>query len=190
MAFLRPCSALLSLMVAVPLVAQAPAQQSPSPDLVAAKPAAAAPAGQDTAVTWVEVGSHNGDLRGKLHELLLAQVAKARAKGLTPFMEFGATWCGPCQALEASLHNKDVVDAFSGAYVIHIDANEWDTDDELVPLGFKGGGMPILMAMDKNARITGQLNGAWDGGNPAKIKSYVQAHLWKAESKLAKVAAR
>jgi thiol-disulfide isomerase/thioredoxin len=131
----------------------------------------------DTTVMWVRLGSNQGSLRGKLPQLLKAEIAKAKALGLTPFLVVGATWCGPCQQLEASLHQKDFVDAFSGAYMIHLDMDEWDVKAELTPLGFKNEGIPIIAALDKNSKVISQLE---DNEYTAKaIKQYLSANLWE-----------
>lgn len=191
MSTLRPFSALLGLAVAVPLLAQAPTQRSAtfSVGSDAAKPAAApaASATTDTAVTWIDLRSNQGELRGKLPQLVQAEIAKARAQGRTPFLEVGATWCGPCVALEQSLHNKDIIDAFAGTYIVHLDANEWDIEDDMGPLGFKGGTIPAILAIDKNGKVQSELHGETDA---APIKKFLQAHMWKGKPATSKVAVK
>jgi len=179
---IRPLSALLALVVAAPL---AVAQTLTMPSSTAStSPAPAAAVAADT-VPWVALSSKQGELRGKLPQLVAAEIAKAKASGLTPFFEVGATWCGPCQALEASVRNKDkdIVDAFAGAYIIHLDVNEWDEEDELVPLGIEGGQMPFIAAIKPNGHVVAQLGGVIAA---APIKEFVQGHLWKTTTSASK----
>jgi thiol:disulfide interchange protein len=178
---IRPLSALVALVVAAPLAA-AQTLTMTSSTASTSSPAPAATVAADT-VPWVELSSKQGELRGKLPQLVAAEIAKAKASGLTPFLEVGATWCGPCQALEASLHNKDMVDAFAGAYVIHLDVNEWDTQDEMAPLGIEGGGMPFVVAINPKGHAVAQLKGE---STAAPIKQFVQAHLWKSTTTASK----
>jgi thiol-disulfide isomerase/thioredoxin len=127
-------------------------------------------------VVWNELSSHMGDLRGKLPELLKARMDSAHAQGRTMFVEVGATWCGPCLELEANLKKPEFIDAFAGTSIVHLDANEWDVEDDMAPIGIKGGVMPIIIAMDpKTPKATVQLNGVIDA---AGIKKFLNAHRW------------
>lgn len=132
-------------------------------------------AGTDS-VAWHELSSNMGDLRGKLPELLKARMDSAQAQGRTLFVEVGATWCGPCLQLEADLKKPEFIDAFSGTSIVHLDANEWDVEDDMGPIGIKGGVMPIIIAMDpKNPKAVEQLNGVIDAPG---IKKFLDAHRW------------
>jgi thiol-disulfide isomerase/thioredoxin len=124
---------------------------------------------------WTDLRSDNGKWRGKLPQLLDAQITKARATGRTPFVEVGATWCGPCRELEHNLHTPPIIDAFAGAYVIHLDVNEWDLDVDLTPVGITGGVMPFIVALDTTGHATAELRGKIDAPS---IKTFVRAHLW------------
>ena len=169
---LRSILALSSIVLAAPLTAQTTALGSTR--MVAT---AATIAQTDTAVTWIELRSNQGKLRGKLPQLLKTEIARAKALGLTPFLELGATWCGPCRELEANLHKKDFIDAFSGAYMIHLDIDDWDIRSELGPLGYTQMGIPIIAALNKDGRLTSELED--DEYTAASIKKYVRANAWK-----------
>lgn len=171
---IRALPTVLAFVLAAPL-ASAQSLKISSKD---STPPAAASATTDS-VTWIELSSKQGELRGKLPQLVADEMAKAKANGQTPFLEVGATWCGPCQALEASLRNKEMIDAFSKAYVIHLDVNEWDTQDEMGPLGIDGGTMPFIAALNPKGHVVAQLKGDIEAKD---IKKFVQAHLWTAKT--------
>jgi thiol-disulfide isomerase/thioredoxin len=127
-------------------------------------------------VVWNELSSHMGDLRGKLPQLLKERMDSAHAQGRTMFVEVGATWCGPCLELEANLKKPEFIDAFAGTSIVHLDANEWDVEEDMGPIGITGGVMPIIIAMDpKTPKATKQLNGVIDA---AGIKKFLDAHRW------------
>lgn len=173
--FLAVTLLLLMSPVIVPAAAQGTLRVSNS---AAPAPSASSP---DTAVAWVAILSNHGALRGQLPKLLAAEIAKAKALGRTPFIEIGALWCGPCKELEASLQRKEMIDAFSGSYVIHLDANEWDVDSELKPLGFVTDEvdcnvLPFLGALDKRGRVISQMD---HDIHPAVIKKFIREHLWQ-----------
>src|SRR4051794_466995 len=69
--------------------------------------------------TVVEPNPAEGDLA----PILKAEAAKALQLGRKPFVEFGATWCGPCNALKKSLNDPLMKQAFEGTYIIQIDVD-------------------------------------------------------------------
>ena len=150
-----------------------------------ATPSAAIP----DSVTWIDLSSKQGELRGKLPQLIAAEIAKAKASGQTPFVEIGATWCGPCQALEASLHTQEMMHAFAGAYVIHLDVSEWDEEEEIFPIGIHaqtGWYMPLLVAINPKGHAVAQTFGL----TAITIKQFIQAHRWSTTSARPKAVAR
>ena len=130
---------------------------------------------RDTVVVWHELRSNMGELRGKLPQLLKARIDSARAEGRTLFIEIGATWCGPCLELERQLTTPEMIDAFAGTSIVHLDANEWDLDKDILPLGIHGGVLPLLVALDTAMTVTSQLNGVIDA---PQLKQFLQAHRW------------
>jgi len=84
--------------------------------------------------------------QGELPALLAAEAAKAKAKGLKPFIEVSATWCGPCQKLKNSLGDPVMTEAFRGTYIVKLDLDEWETalaragyPVKVVPIFFQDG---------------------------------------------------
>ena len=69
---------------------------------------------------------------GSLLDQLAAETEQAKSLGLAPFVEFDATWCPPCQAINASLEAKDdlTLAAFDGIYLIRVDVDEWGWGDK------------------------------------------------------------
>jgi thiol-disulfide isomerase/thioredoxin len=73
--------------------------------------------------------------------VLRREVAAAIESGRKPFAELVAKWCGPCRALDASLTDPAMVDAFRGTAIFKLDIDEWHArlgavglpDDQPVP---------------------------------------------------------
>jgi|HubBroStandDraft_6_1064221.scaffolds.fasta_scaffold798192_2 hypothetical protein len=132
-----------------------------------------------TAVAIVDIISK----QGKLPNVLKAEIAKAITAGRTPFVELGATWCGPCNHLKASLGDKRMIDAFSGTYIVHLDVDDWK--GQLAPLGFVSNGIPAFFAIDANGKATGQVitGDAWGEDIPENmappLKEFFRANLRK-----------
>jgi thiol-disulfide isomerase/thioredoxin len=115
----------------------------------------------------IELAPTQGDLLPLLHE----HVEKARARGLTPFVEFYASWCRPCKALDAQMDDPLIVEAFTGTYVIKLNFDDWA--QKLPDSGFTPREIPMFYALDATGRPTGRkLSGdAWGratAGNMAR----------------------
>jgi hypothetical protein len=95
--------------------------------------------------------------------------AKAKAKGLRPFLYIGATWCQPCQKLHRSLDDERMVDAFRGTYVIHLDLDAWER--ELPSVGLRVAQVPVFFQLDAQGKPTGKSldGGAWNEDVPAEM---------------------
>jgi hypothetical protein len=135
----------------------------------------------DTTITFIPLSSDSGKLLGQLQKLIQAHIANASAHGRTLFVEMGATWCRPCRRLEARIRKNDpaIVDAFTGAYVLHMDVDDWRWEQdstEFGSLGFDGGVMPILYAMDTTGKVVDELT---QGDNAWLIKQFVDKHQWR-----------
>jgi hypothetical protein len=119
---------------------------------------------------------------GNLNEQLAAEVQKAKALGQDAYVEFDATWCPCCQAIESSLDegNPLMVDAFQGVYVARADVDEWE--GYLDGTGFEFDGIPIFFELDDQGRPTGEsIDGnAWGENIPENmaptLKEFFQSH--------------
>jgi thiol-disulfide isomerase/thioredoxin len=131
-----------------------------------------------TGFTIVRVYPSNGDL----NEQLAADVAKAKALGQDAYVEFDATWCPSCQAIETSLDEENtlMVDAFQGVYVVRADIDEWR--DYLDGTGFEFDAIPIFYQLNDQGRPTGEwIDGdAWGENIPENmappLKEFFQSH--------------
>ena len=112
---------------------------------------------------------------GKLATLLPAELKKAQAKELKPFLELRAEWCKPCKQLEASLDDKRMTDAFAGTYLISVDIDEFT--DQLAKLGFDSGAIPVFYELDAYAKSTGRKidGGAWAENIPQNMAPPLKA---------------
>jgi len=115
---------------------------------------------------------------GKLSDLLKAEAQKAAALGRKPFVEFGASWCPPCIAIEQSLDDPRMAEAFKNTYIIQLDFDEWKP--HLAGTDFRVVAIPIYYEIDKNGRSTGRTvsGGSWGADTPENmapvLKSYFQ----------------
>jgi thiol-disulfide isomerase/thioredoxin len=108
---------------------------------------------------------------GALQTLLAAEAKKAQALGQTPFLEFDATWCPPCQAITVSLADKNelMLNAYKGIYLIHADVDEWGWQHP--EAGFTPQAIPVFFKLDRNGKSTGASidGGAWGEDIPKNI---------------------
>jgi thiol:disulfide interchange protein len=111
----------------------------------------------------VRINKANGNMMTQL-----ASVAqKANSVGLAPFIEFDATWCPACQAIEKSIQAKDTrtMQAFEGVYLIRADVDEWGWGDRK---NFDVTAIPVYFQLDKNGKPTGAVidGAAWNEDIP------------------------
>jgi len=110
---------------------------------------------------------HPGD--GDLQTLLEDEAQKAASHGLMPVVEFDATWCPPCQAIDAAIKEKNelMMDAYRGTYIIKLDVDEWGWG-----VGeFEVEAIPIYFKVDSQGKPTGKVidGGAWGEDIPENI---------------------
>jgi thiol-disulfide isomerase/thioredoxin len=124
-----------------------------------------APTGTGTTAVRLRPGD------GKLADLLASEVKKAEALEQIPVVEFDATWCPPCQVISSGLnkHNKLLVDAFDGVYLIRLDADEWGWD--MKKYGFSFDGIPVFFKLDAQGKPNGEVidGNAWGDNIPENI---------------------
>lgn len=139
----------------------------------------------DSALKIVELTPEQGTLSA----LLKAQVAKAMALGLTPFVELGAPWCGSCRLLDKSMHDARMIDAFTGTYIIRLDIDQWK-QGVLDTQGISAAqGIPAIYAVDSVGHGIGQditiglAASIPDDWSPEKtavaLKGYFRKHRWQ-----------
>lgn len=114
--------------------------------------------------------------QGELTTLVAAEVAKAKARNLKPFVELRADWCGPCKELEASMADPRMVDAFAGTYLITLDADQWQAK-QLSSLRLSSGSIPAFFELDDTGKATGRkiTGGAWAENVPANMAGPLKA---------------
>lgn len=146
---------------------------TPSPEATALPTASPIPPSDvpptaSTGMTVVRLHPEEGDL-----QTLLAQEAqKATALGQTPVVEFDATWCPACKAIDRGLKskNKQLLKAFAGTYIIKLDVDEWGWgDSDLHDFDFDG--IPVYFKLDAQGHPTGEVidGNAWGDNIPENI---------------------
>ncbi len=126
------------------------------------------PATPSAGFSIVRLHPQDGDLK-----ILLAQEAqKAVALGQMPVVEFDATWCPPCRAIEEGLESKNelMLKAYYGTYIIKLDVDEWGWGDSDLH-DFEFDGIPVYFKLDAQGQPTGEVidGGAWAENIPENI---------------------
>lgn len=104
---------------------------------------------------------------GSLMTQLASEAQKADSLGLAPYLEFDATWCPPCQAIEKSIQAKDplTMQAFEGIYLIRADVDEWKSENGK---NFTFDAIPVYYQLDASGKPKGAVidGGAWNEDIP------------------------
>lgn len=118
------------------------------------------PVATGPAPSFVEVRPKKTE--GELLALLGSHAKKARAQGLVPYAELGATWCKPCRELEASMTDARMQSAFKGTYIVHLDVDEWGNALPKASLGVAS--IPRIVALDDEGKGTSRTidGAAWE----------------------------
>ncbi|HZS36643.1 MAG TPA: thioredoxin family protein [Polyangia bacterium] len=158
----------MKLATALALAASLAACDQKSPTVVLTPPLTAAPPEAAPAAAGFVITELKPP-QGELPALLAAEAAKAKAKGLKPFIEVSATWCGPCQKLKNSLGDPVMTEAFRGTYIVKLDLDEWET--ALAKAGYPVKVVPIFFKMGEGGKPTGKSldGGAWQDDVPAQM---------------------
>jgi thiol:disulfide interchange protein len=113
---------------------------------------------------------HPGD--GNLQAMLTEQAQKASTLGQMPVVEFDATWCPPCKAIDQAIKEKNelMVNAYAGTYIIKLDVDEWGWGDSLLH-DFEFAGIPVYFKLDAQGHQTGEVvdAGAWAENIPENM---------------------
>lgn len=141
-----------------------PDEAEPDKEVAEAEPATEAPAPKETFME-VDVADDVPDLQAAL----AAQAKKASDAGLTPHVEFWASWCGPCKELSASMSDDRMKDAFEGVYLIKVNADAWG--DKLEGTGMSTASIPAFYELDSEGKATGRsiTGGAWAENIPKNM---------------------
>ena len=109
---------------------------------------------------------------GVLQTMLADEAQKAEALGQMPVVEFDATWCPPCQAIDAAIKSKNelMLKAYSGTYIIKLDVDQWGWGDSRLH-DFRFDAIPVYFKLDSEGRQTGEIidGGAWGPDIPENI---------------------
>lgn len=168
---------LILLLIGVSLLAcnfLFPETQASTPEPIVAPPTESALQPNDaqeiapTGFTIVRLHPQDGELQA-----LLSQAAQKAVKlGQMPVVEFDATWCPPCQAIDAAIKAKNelMLNAYAGAYIIKLDVDEWGWSESGVQ-DFQFDAIPVYFKLDAEGHQTGEVidGGAWGEDIPENI---------------------
>ena len=166
------CKALTPEPQEVPPVPQVPTVDvvsettpQPTPETVT-EPSPEPPAA--TGFTIVRLRPEDGDLA----DMLAEEAQKSVDLGLIPIVEFDATWCPPCIAIDAAIEAEDelMVNAYAGTYIIKLDVDEWGWDNGEIEF-FQFEYIPVYFKIDEAGNPTGEMidGGAWNEDIPENI---------------------
>ena len=123
---------------------------------------------QPSGFTIVRLHPKDGDLQ----TLLASEAQKAVAVGRQPVVEFDATWCPPCQAIDQAMkeENELMLNAYKGTYLIKLDVDEWGWGDSKLH-DFQFDAIPVYFKLDSEGNRTGEVidGGAWGEDIPENI---------------------
>jgi len=109
---------------------------------------------------------------GDLQDMLSVEAQKAYALGQMPIVEFDATWCPPCQAIDAAFKAKNqlMLKAYDGTYIIKLDVDEWKWKENRIQ-NFEFEFIPVYFKLDEQGNQTGESidGGAWGEDIPENI---------------------
>ena len=109
---------------------------------------------------------------GDLQTMLASEAQKAVSLGQMPIVEFDATWCPPCQAIDNAIkeENELMLNAYADTYIIKLDVDEWGWGDSSLH-DFEFDAIPVYFKLDSEGNQTGEVidGGAWGEDIPDNI---------------------
>jgi thiol:disulfide interchange protein len=121
-----------------------------------------------TGFTVVRLHPRDGDLQ----TMLADEAQKAAALRQMPVVEFDATWCPPCQAIDKAIkaENELMLKAYADTYIIKLDVDEWGWGDSRLH-DFEFNGIPVYFKLDTQGHQTGEVvdAGAWGENIPENM---------------------
>jgi len=109
---------------------------------------------------------------GDLQAMLADESKKAAALGQMPVVEFDATWCPPCLAIDSAIEarNELMLSAYGGTYIIKLDVDEWGWNNGQVE-NFRFDAIPVYFKLDADGNQTSEVidGGAWGEDIPENI---------------------
>ena len=152
------------------------ATNEPSPTIVQSTEAPTEEASVPAPVGFTIVRLKPDD--GDLSTMLANESKKALTLGQLPVVEFDATWCPPCQAMDKSIgeENKLMMNAYAGTYIIKLDVDEWGWDNGKVEM-FQFEAIPVYFKLDTSGKPNGEVidGGAWGEDIPENIAPVMDA---------------
>jgi thiol-disulfide isomerase/thioredoxin len=123
---------------------------------------------QPTGFTIIRLHPKDGDLQ----TMLATEAQKAATLDQMPVVEFDATWCPPCLAIDQAIReeNELLLNAYAGTYIIKLDVDEWGWDNGNVQ-DFRFDGIPVYFKLDSEGDRTGEVidGSAWGEDIPENI---------------------
>lgn len=101
----------------------------------------------------IQLRPHDGPIAAQLAR----EAHRAEAAHLRPFVELTSRWCRACHWLDHSLRENRVARAFSGTYVIRVDADLWEGRLAGSGLDYHWGPIPAFVAVG----VRGDPEGDW-----------------------------
>jgi len=115
---------------------------------------------------------------GDLQTMLANEAQKADALGQIPIVEFDATWCPPCIAIDTAIESQNelMLRAYAGTYIIKLDVDEWGWDNGGFQ-DFRFDAIPVYFKLDSQGYQTGEVidGGAWGEDIPENIAPVMDA---------------
>jgi len=123
---------------------------------------------QPTGFTIVRLHPKDGDLQ----TLLASEAQKAFTLGREPVVEFDATWCPPCKAIDKAIKEENalMLNAYAETYIIKLDVDEWGWGDSKLH-DFQFNAIPVYFKLNVEGEQTGEVidGGAWGEDIPENI---------------------